>query len=227
MSEESRHWAAELWLSVLYDTAPLPRLHYCSCHAENRQEPGMSILNSKYTNAGMMQGATEIAADFLKDILGQMELDHREQSILDLMQQGLSLGDILGIKKEHRDALINLAASLIQAGELDKARDVLVQTVQFDNLEDRALYLLGVVFQLKSDLERAAFFYLQFLALDATNPEGYLRLGECLMSAGELSEAREAIGAALSFAREGKGRPGNVEQAENLLIAIGAAGAAA
>ncbi|MNL48429.1 hypothetical protein D3C87_1712880 [compost metagenome] len=78
-----------------------------------------------------------------------------------------------------------------------------------------------------ADLERAAYFYLNFLALDATNPEGYLRLGECLMSAGELEEARASIQTALEFAREGKGRPGNAAQAENLLAIMGAAEPAA
>jgi tetratricopeptide (TPR) repeat protein len=183
----------------------------------------MSILNSRFTDAEMMEGAIKESNAFVEQVLEKTGLDERQQSILELLGEGLSLGDIMGIKKEHRDVLINQAAIFIQAGELDKARDILGQIIQFEPTEERALYLSGIVFQLQSDLERAAFCYLQFLALDATNPEGYLRLGECLMSAGEYENARHALDSALEFAREGKGRPGNAEQAENLLAIISSA----
>lgn len=187
----------------------------------------MSILNSEYTSAEMMEGSLAYAGSFVADVLAQMDISERDQSIIDHMRDGLSLGDIMGIKKEHRDALINLAIGFIQAGDLDKARDILAQTYQFEPSDERALYLLGTIFQLKGDLERAVFCYLQFLAIDATNPEGYLRLGECLMTAGELDNASDALKSALEFARDGKGRPGNAEQAENLIAIIGAARPAA
>ena len=71
--------------------------------------------------------------------------------------------------------------------------------------------------QTRGELNKAAQMYLQFLGLDATNPMGYLRLGECLLAAKEFSEAQAAFLTAKEFAEEGKGQPGNLEEALKLL----------
>ncbi|KQT54066.1 hypothetical protein ASG43_00015 [Aureimonas sp. Leaf454] len=57
----------------------------------------------------------------------------------------------------------------------------------------------------------------QHLAQDATNPLGYLRLGECLIAAREYDQAYGALHAARIFAAEGKGQPGTLAEVERLM----------
>ncbi|KAB0676859.1 tetratricopeptide repeat protein [Aureimonas leprariae] len=177
----------------------------------------MSILNSRFTDRETLQDAHAFAAQLVDGAFEHAELDERQKSIVELMGEGLSLADIFGITKDELDALVNQACLFIQAGDTAKARDVLTKLAQLEPTDERGSYLLGTTFQMEGDLERAVFFYTRFLALDATNPEGYLRLGECLMTAGERNEATAAFRTALDFAREGKGRPGNAEHAEQML----------
>ena len=67
-----------------------------------------------------------------------------------------------------------------------------------DPLDSRVLYVLGSTYQAENNLPAAARFYLQFLAFDATNADGYLRLGECFLAAKEFEEADQTFKIALS-----------------------------
>jgi Flp pilus assembly protein TadD len=155
-------------------------------------------------------------------------LDERSRHLIDVTRDGLALGDVLGVSKEQKTALLDLGCRLLQLGQTDKAVDVLMRLNQLDPLEERAMYALGVACQTRGELQKAAQMYLQFLALDATNPMGYLRLGECLLAAKEYAEAHAAFLSASEFAQQGKGQPGNLQEALRMLAVpeVAAAGAA-
>ena len=175
----------------------------------------MSILDGQFSNKEEMEGAMAFAQTMLADAMPN--LDPGMRGLIEATQDGASLGDVLGITKDQKQALLDYGCGLIQSGEMEKAADVLLQLSALDPLEERAKYALGVICQLRGELHKAAQLYLQFLALDATNPLGYLRLGECLMSAREYAEARSAFEMAQGLAADGHGQPGNREEAEKML----------
>jgi tetratricopeptide (TPR) repeat protein len=132
------------------------------------------------------------------------------------MKEGLSLGDVIGIKKEHRDALLARAHGLVVAGEIDKARDVLIMLYQFEPLDERSSYALAATYQLQGDFATAGKLYVIFIALDATNPEGHLRLAECFLGAGEFKNAIDTFDMARELAKDA-GDAASVEYADKMI----------
>lgn len=165
----------------------------------------MSILDGAFNDTKTMHGAMEFAQAVLDRATPQ--LDEKTRHIIALTADGSSLGDALGITKEQRSALYDLGSRLLQVGETQKAFDVLMRLNQLDPLDERAYYGLGVACQTQGELQKAAKMYVMFLALDATNPLGYLRLGECLLQAREYAEAYASFEAARNCAQDGLGGP--------------------
>ncbi|MBB3950332.1 tetratricopeptide repeat protein [Aureimonas jatrophae] len=182
----------------------------------------MSILRGYFPESGEAQNVLEAANASLAEALAGGDLDERTASVVEHLKAGLTPRNILGLTEAHLDALVMQASQFMAYGQLEKARDILLQAHQLDPLYAKALFAIGTTYQMEGDLRRAAHFFMHFLALDATNGDGYLRLGECLMAAGELPEARDALGAAKAFALEGKGRPETVAQADRLLAVLDA-----
>jgi len=117
-----------------------------------------------------------------------------------LMVEGLSLGDIEGLSVHHKEALFQLGCKLMLCNEAEQAESIFIALSLLDPLEARAYYGAGIAMKAQGKLSGAAQLFMQFLSLDATNPDGYLRLGECLVAAGELEEARSAFLAAEALA---------------------------
>lgn len=175
----------------------------------------MSILKGAFSDAEAGKGTMEFAARMLEKMLPK--LDENARRIVESMGRTGSLGDALGVTDEQKAALLDLGCRLIQYGKPDDAFAILLRLVQLDPLEERAAYALGVVFQLRGELRKAAQMFMYFLTLDATNPTGYLRLGECLLRAREYGEAYNAFMTAKELADEGKGQPGNSAEAARML----------
>lgn len=152
-------------------------------------------------------------------LMNSENLSPKIKSILQAMDEGLSLGDVLGIKKQHRDALIAQGGALMQAGDFSQAQDLLGMVAMMEPLDERAPYLLGIISQQTGDLGGAVRLYVHFLALDATNADGYLRLGECLLTAGEMDEAEGAFTTGLKFARQA-GQADRAAHAELMLETV-------
>lgn len=161
----------------------------------------MAILDGMPRNQAELRAALEFAAPILDKTVSELNLPERVQSILELMQEGLSLADIYGITKQQRDALLAQAGRFIQLGELGKARDTLTVLYQLEPLDERASYALATTYQLQGDFATAGKLYVQFLALDATNPEGHARLGECFLGAKEYDDAESSFSIAQNFAK--------------------------
>ena len=159
----------------------------------------MSILDGMPSNEDELKAAVEFAAPYLDKAVADSPA--RVAGVMELMKEGLSLGDIMGLKKEHRDALLVQAGRLLKAGEVGKARDVLIVLYQIEPLDERTIYMLAMTYQIEGDLTAAGKLYVVFLALDATNPEGHLRLAECFLSAKEFENAEQSFSMAKNFAK--------------------------
>jgi tetratricopeptide (TPR) repeat protein len=79
---------------------------------------------------------------------------------------------------------------------------------------------MGVIAQQKGDHVAALDHLTSFLALDATNADGYLRLGETLAALGRRRDAREAFEIALAEARKGNGDAPAVTEAQQKLARL-------
>jgi len=177
----------------------------------------MSVLDSLPCSENQRNEMLKIAAPMVAAFLSNMDLTPHQRSVFDLMAEGLSLADILRISKEHRDALLQAGCRLLRAGELDSARATLTILLQLEPLDSRAIYALAAVMQTQGDYGAAAKLYISFLALDATNPEGYLRLGECLLANNEYGEATESFRIANRLCEGGHGSPACAEQARRMV----------
>ncbi len=151
----------------------------------------MSILDGLPTPK-QVQDAMKIAAPMMDQLL--TDLPPKEQSIIDLMKKGLPLADIFALTKQQRDAMFLKGCRMIQVGLTQKARDWLTVVHTLDPLDQRVIYAIASTYQLEGDVGTAAKLYIQFLALNATNAEGYLRLGECFLAAGEFDKAQASFG---------------------------------
>lgn len=150
----------------------------------------MSILDGMPKTEAELKKVFDIAGAASAHVIQGMELSERQQSIIDLMKEGMSLADILGISKEHRDALLVQGGRFLQLGEIQKARDTLTVLYQMEPMDERVIYALATSFQLEGNFKAAGQLYVHFLALDATNPDGFLRLGECFLGAKEYEDAK-------------------------------------
>ena len=162
----------------------------------------MSILDGMPTSIDEFNAANEWAAPFIEKALGKLNLTREAKSVLDLMKEGVPLKSILNISDKERDALFLAACRAFQFGEIVKARDTLVQLYLLDNLDARVLYVLASTYKAEGKISTAAKIYLHFLALDATNADGYLRLGECFLAAKEFEQAEETFKIALKQGTE-------------------------
>gem|GEM_PF-1940827 len=160
----------------------------------------MSILDGMPENAEQMKAAIDFANPIIEKALADLNLGEKAKDIIDLMKEGVPLKAILNITDNERDALFLQACRSMQFGEREKARQALVMLHLLDPLDARVLYVLGGTYQAENNLKAAAQFYVHFLALDATNADGYMRLGECFLASKEYDMAEDTFKIALSNA---------------------------
>lgn len=177
----------------------------------------MSILDGMPRTAAELTAAVEMAAPMIDRYLDAIDLTPKSKEVIELLKQGLSLADIYGITKEERNALLQKGYQYIRAGKLEKARDWLLGVYQLETLDPRVLYALGVTFQLQGDVAPAAKLYVCSIVLDAENPENYLRLGECLLTAREYEPAIECFQLAKKLCDAGKGNANAAAHASKML----------
>ncbi len=115
-----------------------------------------------------------------------------------------------------RDPLFALACRHIQSGGIEKARDLLLNLYYLEPLDERVIYAIALTYQLKGDFARAAKLYVHFIALDGTNPEGFLRLANA-SSAREYDRAAECFQMAKDFCAKGMGNAAAAAHAEKIV----------
>ncbi|MCP8939514.1 tetratricopeptide repeat protein [Alsobacter sp. SYSU M60028] len=128
-----------------------------------------------------------------QSLLDSDVFDARTKSIIELLGKGLSLADIFEIPADQRHRLLAKGAGMAAAGDLAGAAKIIELVTMLEPLDEKALLALGTILSLQGRYEQAVGALLRCLALDALNAEAYLRLGECLMKAGEADKAAEAF----------------------------------
>lgn len=153
----------------------------------------------------------ETASVILKD------LDMDDNPIFKEMLDGQTMAQAMGLNRDDLEVIYTLGFNLMVSGKLDQAEDTFITLCMMDMLEAKNHYCLGVTRQLKQNWKMAYDDFVRFLSLDATNPEGYLRAGECMMALGDRDEARDLFELALAEAQAGNGPEHALEQAQKAL----------
>lgn len=180
----------------------------------------MAILDGLPKTKAETERTLAIATKVFESGLAKAKLTSGQRRVLDLMKKGLSMADIAGISKEERDACLALGCRQLQVGDLVNAEATLLGLVQIEPSDERAIYALAATYQAQRKYEVAGRLYLQFLALDATNPQGYLRLGECFMGAREPEGARGCFEAAKVLNNKGRKDPSVAVLADQMLALL-------
>lgn len=171
----------------------------------------MSILDSHPLLKIDMESAAESAPLFLDEVMKGLELE--DTPYYKAIKSGATPAAALGLEGRHIEALYQQAYDLLGVGDIAKSRAVLTTLLQLDPGEERGVYALAATYQMEGRFDVAAHLYTTFITMDATNPDGYLRLGECLEAIGETENAVGCYEIALGEAERGNGSPESLQQA--------------
>jgi tetratricopeptide (TPR) repeat protein len=177
----------------------------------------MSIVDGMPRSLADLQRRLELTAPATQQLFDALDSLPEAKGILEQMGKGLPLADIYGLTQEERDAMFVRGCQLVQAGEIAKGRDWFVFLHQLDPLDARVIYAIAAIHQTQGDFSRAAKLYVHFIALDATNPQGHLRIAECFLSAREYDLAIEHFRIAKVMCDRGHGNAAAAELAARML----------
>ena len=181
----------------------------------------MSILDGLPTDEQELREALAVATAILEGTLRRRKPTPRQRQTLDLIDKGLSLSDIYGITQAETDAVMAVGCRQMQVGDHAAAMDTFTGLVRLDPTNASAVYALAASCQAQGVYDVAGKIYIQFLALDATNPQGYLRLGECFLANREHEAARSCFEAAKMLTARGKPDPAVVAHADAMIATLG------
>ena len=150
----------------------------------------------------MPKQSPELIVETIKEIAEPLmehvdSLGFKDETFYKLLKQGVSISEMLDLSKEELAAVYEMARRNISVGQIEKAKSLFIMLVQIAPQEEQYTYGLAMTYQIEGDVRMAVKLYMHFIGMDATNPQGYLRLGECLLAAKEYQEAGEAFEAAL------------------------------
>ncbi len=162
---------------------------------------------------------------FIEDVNGMMpmvdsvitDLGLADNSAVQSIRDGISPHIVLGLTNDHLDAIFATGLRFMQSGDAAKAQVVFTKLVTFKAIDYRFWYALGTALQTQDHPAEAARAYLYALGLEATDVDTYLRLGECLLSAGELENARDTFQMAVALCVDGHGQDDQRQAAESLI----------
>jgi Flp pilus assembly protein TadD len=177
----------------------------------------MAILDGIPTDANALRLIVANTGNLLAALLDAGDPSPRLKSILDAMAEGHSLASCLDITPEEREALLLRGLQQLQVGDHAGAQTTLHTLYHLEPADARVLYALGATYQAMQDHATAARMYLMFIALDAQNPEGFLRLGECFLAGDEFAEAQASFEVAKVEAGRNTPRPDLAAYADRMI----------
>ena len=122
------------------------------------------------------------------------QIDEMLEGVMnDVLNKGLTPGQILNISKEETDALYVLGHSHYAEGDYDKAEDAFTLLCRLSPLETEYLRALGSTFQMKKKYQEAINAFGAAIAIDIEDAEASLHAAECLLHIGKRKEAKEAL----------------------------------
>lgn len=162
---------------------------------------------------------------FMQDVNGMMpmvdsviaDLGLSDDGAVQSIREGISPHIVLGLTDDHLDSIFVTGLRFMQSGEAAKAQVVFTKLVTFKAIDYRFWYALGTALQVQGHVAEAARTYLYTLGLEATDVDTYLRLGECLLSAGELENALDTFQMVVALCDDGHGQDEQKQIAENLI----------
>lgn len=176
----------------------------------------MSILDLGLPSSGKLDEAMQMIVPSVEKFLESTGLAQSEH--VRLVRAGYSPKEIFGLTDEEMDAMFQSGYQALRGGDVANAQAMFIRLCHLDSLDPRYPCALAASYQLSGSMEAAARTYLVALALDASQVEVYVRLGECLIGAGEDDEAREVLEVAVALA--GLGGESVRLQAEKLLASL-------
>lgn len=178
-----------------------------------------SILDGLPENEEELRDILAVAEAIFTDMVGEDGGmgDKAMAAIFEQLHKGVPLAHILGLSPDHLDAFFVQALKFFEVGNFMKAQDLGIFLTFSDPTDFRFVYLLAMTYQAQGHVEAAGKAYIQAIALDATNPDGYARLGECFMANNEYDKAKEMFETAMHFSGKGKGSPQTGAHAKAML----------
>jgi len=167
----------------------------------------MSIIDGAVKKPEDVFAAMKDYDSLLERTLDRANPTPMQLEVIKLIKDGFSLADIFDITQEQRDSLFAQACKMMHVGDIKRARAFLIALLEIEPRDWRVVYVLGGTFQAEGKYAAAAKIYLYFISRDATNPEGYLRLGECFLAAREYENAKAMFAGAHVQAEQGYGGP--------------------
>ncbi|MEL7390062.1 MAG: hypothetical protein AAFN76_09800 [Pseudomonadota bacterium] len=172
----------------------------------------MSILDFGFNDVDTFLKGIENAMPLMEVAIDELGLS--DHVLGHALREGISPHIALGLSGEHLDALFTIGLHAMQAGEIAKAQIVFQKLVTLKSIDERYWYALGTSMQMQDRVAEAARAYIIALGLKATDVEGYLRLGECLLAAKEVNEALACFQMASSLCDDGHGDESQKQMAE-------------
>lgn len=143
-----------------------------------------------------------------------------DHPIVQGLEEGRTLAQIQGLSRDDLEVIYTHGFRLLSQGMRDKAEIVFTQLVMIDPLMARNHYCLGLCHQLAGDPGKALGLFEVAVALDATNPEGLIKMGECHLALNRPEDATDCFRIALAEARKGNGTADAAERAAARLDGI-------
>lgn len=162
----------------------------------------------------LVEALANAVGTFMKDVGAE------DNPILQNMMEGLTGAQAMGLDRGDLDALYTVFFQRLNTGDHVAARDGFAYLVMIDPLHAPNHYCLGVAWQAMGRMADAEPQFVTFLALDATNPVGYLRLGECYQHRGATDLAREAFELAEAECLNGHGDAITLAEARAKLVLL-------
>lgn len=164
------------------------------------------------------EGVVRLASGFFDQIIAGMGM--QDDRIVQGIRDGLTPAQSMGLTRDDLSVLYTLGFQKLNAGDLAAAHDMFLWLALIDPLHAPNFYCFGVTLQMQGKAAEAIDVLLRFLALDATNPVGYLRYGECKLALGDAKAAREAFELAEAECLNGHGDEITLSEARSKLTAL-------
>lgn len=164
----------------------------------------MSLIDLDFDTPEAMLEEVQSMMPIMDALIDDLGLS--DNAAVQSLREGISPHIILGLSDDHLDAIFATGLNFLQAGDVAQAQAVFFKLTTLKSIDYRFWYALGTTLQMQQKLAEAARMYMMSLGLKATDVDGYLRLGECLLAAEELENALGAFQTAYALCEDGHGQ---------------------
>lgn len=143
-----------------------------------------------------MKQATKMAGEYMKDKNSEAMKQHAQ----DVMKNGFSIKDMIGVKDEAVEAIYGQAYLLYNTGKYRDAAEVFRLLVMLNSTEVKYLLGLGACFHMLREYENAASIYTLCSIIDPNTPIPHFHVSDCYLQMGDKHSAYIALKMAIARA---------------------------